>query len=290
MNIATHAFARPTVWTQTGEQLRRLLQPEAKPRRFGLIGFYKPKEAGMLKEVLRFPYPFAGWSLGKTGDGFWWEDAVQTCLVSVGELAASDGSGLLAHFGLDATTSLPAVAWVRRDDELSFVVGRPPHPDAFVSFVYQHLDVSLRITNRDHRPAQVWWLDGHSARKQLVLQPGETAERHSYVSHRWYAWAEATEGTILSEPASLGSITLANPGEAHELVLEPRCVDANGHCAQWKHQGECERNPGYMRGACPRSCPGGCDVWGWLYGVGLARLHEPLACWADAACAIATRE
>ena len=77
-------------------QLRRLLQPEGGVRRVGLIGFYRRGEEAALKQGLRFPYPFAGWSLAHQGDGFWWEDAVQTVLVSVGELASNEGQALLA--------------------------------------------------------------------------------------------------------------------------------------------------------------------------------------------------
>ena len=81
------------------EGLRRLLQPAAGERRWGLVGFYRRGEEGRLKQGLRFPYPFAGWSVGSQGSGFWWEDAIQTCLVSIGELAANtETGGLLAHY------------------------------------------------------------------------------------------------------------------------------------------------------------------------------------------------
>jgi hypothetical protein len=142
----------------------------------------------------------------------------------------------------------------------------------------------VRVANRDHRDALVWWIDGHHAKRQGVIKPGETFERSSFISHRWFCWPENTEGNLLTEGASLGEITLERVGEVHELVLEPRCIDSNGHCAQWKALGECERNRAYMQSACSRAC-GGCDSWGWLYPIGLARAHETLACWADSACA-----
>ena len=84
---------------RTLEQLRRLLRPPAGAR-YGLVGFYRRGEEATLKQLLRFPYPFAGWSLAAQGDGFWWEDALQTALVSVGDLASNEGRQLLEHFGL----------------------------------------------------------------------------------------------------------------------------------------------------------------------------------------------
>lgn len=279
---------------RTLEQMRRILQPHGvapaaglqRPR-FGLVGFYRRGEEASLKEHLRFPYPFAGWSLGAQGDGFWWEDAVQTLLVSVGELASNEGAALLEHFGVGkgGDVRLPAVAWVRTDAALSFEMAPPLRDaDAFVAWVYGFLGASVRIVNRDHRRAVVWWLDGHHAKQQGVVEAdGGTFERSSFISHRWYVWPEGTEGNILSQEASLGEITLSRVGEIHDLQLSARCIDSNGHCHQWKHLGECEKNRGYMSTACRRSC-GGCDGWDWLYPLGLAQLHEKLDCWADAAC------
>ena len=137
---------------------------------------------------------------------------------------------------------------------------------------------------------QVWWLDGHSAKKQGVVKGnGGVFERSSFISHRWYTWPEQTEGSLLTPGASLGDLTLSRVGEVHELVLEPKCVDSNGHCAQWRQLGECEKNAGYMGTACPNAC-GGCDAWGWLYPLGLATLHGTLQCWEDTSgCAVSRR-
>jgi curved DNA-binding protein CbpA len=279
---------------RTLEQLRRLLQPHGvaadalrRPRN-GLVGFYRRGDEASLKEGLRFPYPFAGWSLGAQGDGFWWEDALQTVLISVGDLASNEGRALLEHFGVaGGHVQLPAVAWVRTDEAMSFEMA-PPHvndAEAFVGWVYGHLGASLRIVNQDSRRGVVWWLDGNHAKKQGEVEPnGGTFERASFISHRWYIWPEGTEGNLLSHEAAMGEITLSRLGEVHELVLEPKCLDANGHCSQWKHLGECERNPGFMRSGCKRSC-GSCDGWDWLYPLGLGPLHERLQCWVDAACA-----
>ena len=274
---------------RTLEQLRKLLQPEGSTPRFGLVGFYRRGQEGALKQHLRFPYPFAGWSLATQGDGFWWEDALQTVLISVGDLASNEGAALLAHFGVDTAQSnvrLPAVAWVHTDPKMSFemALSLPTH-QSFVAWVYDHIPASVRIVNNDHREATVWWLDGHQAKNQGVIAAyGGTYERSSFVSHRWYCWPSSTEGNILSPGASLGDITLSRVGDVHELILSPACIDSNGHCAQWKGLGECERNPGYMREACFKSC-GSCDHWGWLYPLGLAQLHAKLACWAEPACA-----
>ena len=53
-----------------------------------------------------------------------------------------------------------------------------------------------------------------------------------------------------------GTITIENLGELHTLHVQPKCLDKNGHCGQWKGLGECEKNAGYMAAACARSCGG----------------------------------
>jgi hypothetical protein len=52
---------------RTLDGLRRLLQP-ASGARFGLVGFYRRGADETLKKGLRFPYPFAGWSLAAAGE------------------------------------------------------------------------------------------------------------------------------------------------------------------------------------------------------------------------------
>ena len=204
----------------------------------------------------------------------------------MGELASNDGKLLLDHFGLTSSSRLPAVAWVNKDADLSFELTDALHThEQFVSWVYRFLGASIRIVNNDHRDAKVWWLDGTSAKPQgTVKANGGVFERSSFVSHRWYCWAEDTQGSLLTPGASLGDLTLTNVGEVHELKITPKCVDSNGHCMQWRQLGECERNKAYMSSACYHSC-GACDQWGWLYPIGLANIHEKLQCWADQACA-----
>ena len=136
--------------------LRKLLHPPAQPARYGLVGFYRRGDERSLKQMLRFPYPFAGWSLATTGDGFWWEDALQTVLVSVGDSLSNEGKALLDHFGVDASAGLPAVAWVHNTSDLTFELTRTLHShEAFVGWVYRFLGASIRIVNRDHRDALV---------------------------------------------------------------------------------------------------------------------------------------
>ena len=52
---------------RTLDGLRRLLQ-SASGARFGLVGFYRRGSEASIKNMLRFPYPFAGWSLAAAGD------------------------------------------------------------------------------------------------------------------------------------------------------------------------------------------------------------------------------
>jgi hypothetical protein len=39
-----------------------------------------------------------------------------------------------------------------------------------------------------------------------------------------------------------------------DTVQVPTAKDTNDYCADWASKGECEKNPGYMLGACPTSC------------------------------------
>ena len=119
--------------------LKALLQdPNGRPVKVGLVGFYAAGDADSLKR-LRFPYPFAGWSDPHQGAGFWWEDAIQTCLVSVGTTNLE--SELLKHFGITGATKLPVVAWVKKDAALSYddVSMAGFVHETFVSWVYERL-------------------------------------------------------------------------------------------------------------------------------------------------------
>lgn len=263
------------------EQLRRhLFAPNGTAIRYGLVGFYRAGEEGTLKERLKFPYPFAGWSLGREGSGFWWEDELQTFLVPLGQ-STNELSELSKHFGLSHSSQLPAVAWVRKEAAMGFELARPASSRDLVDWVYQRLSSTIRIVNHDHRPAKVWWLDGHSAKPMGTANAhGGVFSHSSFVSHSWFCWAESTEGRVLGRGAALGELTVSRVGQEHVLELWPRCVDANGHCGQWQQKGECERNPGYMDAQCPRSC-GQCEGWDWLYELRLGSLHQPLACWAN---------
>ena len=37
-------------------------------------------------------------------------------------------------------------------------------------------------------------------------------------------------------------------------TLDPPCEDKAMHCELWASRGECEQNPSYMRGVCPKTC------------------------------------
>ena len=172
---------------------------------------------------------------------------------------------------------------MRKDAALSFEVASSGFRSnrEMVEWVYLRLASSLRVVNRDHRPAKVWWLDGHSAKPIGSVPPyGGEFVHSSFVSHSWFFWPESTEGRVLGKNAALGEITISRVGEEHVLVLENKCLDTNGHCGQWQGLGECTRNPAYMEQQCPRSC-GHCDAWAWLYELSLGVLHAPLACWAS---------
>ena len=259
--------------------LKALLQdPNGRPVKVGLVGFYAAGDADSLKR-LRSPYPFAGWSDPHQGAGFWWEDAIQTCLVSVGTTNLE--SELLRHFGITGATKLPVVAWVKKDAALTYddVSMAGFVHETFVSWVYERLHASVKIVNDDFRDAKIWWISGGSAKEMGVAKArGGTFEHSTFLSHKWVAWPVAAEGRVLGVDSLQGSLTIENLGELHTLHVKPKCLDKNGHCGQWKGLGECEKNAGYMAAACARSC-GGCDGYDWLFELGLGELHERVRCW-----------
>ena len=138
----------------------------------GLVGFYAAGDADSLKR-LRFPYPFR-LERPAPGRGFWWEDAIQTCLVSVGTTNLE--SELLKHFGITGATKLPVVAWVKKDAALSYddVSMAGFVHETFVSWVYERLHASVKIVNDDFRDAKIWWISGGSAKEM----GGRSARRH----------------------------------------------------------------------------------------------------------------
>ena len=123
---------------------KHLLAPNGTAVRHGLIGFYRVGEEALLKDRLKFPYPFAGWSLGREGSGFWWEDELQTFLVPLGA-STNEASELSRHFGLTHTSELPAVAWVRKEAALGFELHRPQSAPSLVEWVYMRLASSLKV-------------------------------------------------------------------------------------------------------------------------------------------------
>jgi len=48
------------------------------------VGFVRRGEDAHLRSTLRFPYPFAGWSNSREGNGFWWEDVLQSFIGNIG--------------------------------------------------------------------------------------------------------------------------------------------------------------------------------------------------------------
>ena len=80
---------------------------------------------------------------------------------------------------------------MRKDAALSFEMASPGLGSnrEMVEWVYLRLASRLRIINRDHRPAKVWWLDGHSAKPIGSVAPyGGEFKHDTFVSHAWYLW------------------------------------------------------------------------------------------------------
>jgi len=82
-----------------------------------------------------------------------------------------------------------------------------------------------------------------------------------------------------SDEGGCGHAALRSQCPAWKQPRERTCADKDGNCKLWSGSGECDKNPGFMTGACPKSC-GQCDaqkiaaVPAWSRGLALSHGEE----------------
>ena len=79
------------------------------------------------------------------------------------------------------------------------------------------------------------------------------------MQHRPLALLLGLGGAFANQEAHAAPFFEAAAAAAKQVLVMLECSDENGGCSTWAAGGECERNPGFMHGACRKSC-GRCEL------------------------------
>ena len=124
--------------------------------------------------------------------------------------------------------------------------------DAFVEWVWSHLEVPLRIRNECPEAVRVNWIHGGHVKELLDLKAREQAERVVFLAHTLHAERIDRKGHTISEGSSLLIHTVVNESD---MVIRPvACLDLSSDCEDWTRKGECRNNKRFMATECPKSC------------------------------------
>mmetsp|Transcript_7494 Transcript_7494/g.15281 ORF Transcript_7494/g.15281 Transcript_7494/m.15281 type:complete len:547 (+) Transcript_7494:196-1836(+) len=222
---------------------------------------YKTEQHVMDEMV--FPYPFAGMSPQK----IWWEDVLQTVMIRFhGDTAPDDLSNLLGidntkpqtrpifMLGKQGQTLAPTYHWKRTETTIR---------QHLEDWVWEHLQVELHFINHHDHPVEIFWIDGTKAKIKIErLEPNESKDLLSYMTHEWYIrdlrvdsrtdspgrWKLTHESTLLSYKV----LSAKSPVYLH--IPRRTCYDLSGHCIFWSQRLECHKNPRFMQEQCPLTC------------------------------------
>jgi hypothetical protein len=216
-------------------------------------------------EEIVFPYPFAGMS----SQGIWWEDSLQTALVRFHRK-----NDVADFFGIPSGDELreqgkPIFVFGRRgqtmnnDSVKSWPRIQTNDRKAFETWAWEQIQILVLFVNHHSHPVEIYWIHGTRAHlKETSLDPGATFRHTTMLTHEWHA-RDARVDTHpsspgrwkLTEESTIKSWKFTNDTSPQTLIIPRRlCFDLSGHCTFWKHQGDCNRNPGFMNSQCPLSC------------------------------------
>jgi curved DNA-binding protein CbpA len=218
----------------------------------------------LVDDEIVFPYPFAA----KSSQGIWWEDLLQTVKVRF-----QKQNDLTKHFNIPngdsmRTTGKPIFVFGKRGQTLDepWAQIETDSRTAFENWVWEQIQVKLHFVNRHDFPVELYWIHGSRAHERSPIQPGDTVEHTSMLSHEWYARDARVDSRHdspgrykLTQESSLGSWKIVNDTSPQEIVIEtPICFDLSGHCLFWKQQGACTKNSVFMCEQCRLSCKNSC--------------------------------
>jgi len=209
-----------------------------------------------------FPYPFAAMS----EQGVWWEDKVQAVKVRFNKQ-----NSLTRHFGIPSGKTMreqkrPIFVFGKRGQPLSeaanFARLETNNRKDFETWVWKQLEITVDFINEHPYAVELLWMHGSRGHSKKTLEPGETETHTTMLNHEWWV----RDARVDTRPDSPGRYRLSRQSmvavwkitsdEPHQrLVIHPKnCLDLSGHCPFWKSQGECRKNPDFMREVCLLSC------------------------------------
>ena len=199
----------------------------------------------------RFPYPFAD---KLDPHGIWWEDVLQTAKT---RLTDADGqpSRIAKKLNLDVRRGCPQVVFAGNGTDLfgEMDVLRRPTRQALEEWLWPKLQTRVRFENDSPHTIRTWWVHGGHAKDPMDVAPGATLERNAYVSHL-FAVRDVRAGGPLTKESCLNWQHVDSDANPFVIRAAPKCQDWHGDCGAWGDAGECERNDGFMRKFCHRTC------------------------------------
>jgi DnaJ domain/ShK domain-like len=226
-----------------------------------LIVFTTPGDVEtIVDDEICFPYPFAGLS----EQGIWFEDLLQTTKIRYNVMNA-----LTRHFNVPTGDSMrkrgePIFLFGRRGQPLkpeSFTRLQTKSRDVFDKWMWKQIEVEIHFQNHHAHPVELFWIHGQRAHDKGTIQPGEGMLVTTMLTHEWWV-RDARVDTRHDSPGrhklskeSMVAIWKIKDDQQRDYIIHPKtCIDLSGHCTWWSRQGECSKNPEFMRAECPLTC------------------------------------
>lgn len=226
-----------------------------------LLCFITPLSEKIANDEIVFPYPFAHMS----SQGIWWEDLLQTV-----QIRFYRSNELSQYFGVssDDVNKKPLFIFAKRGTQLTPDTAKKlprlhtASREEFDEWTWKRIEMEVIFVNNHDHLVEVYWIHGNRAHITMKLKPGERVSHRSMLSHEWY-FRDARVDTFpntpgrykLSDGSSLGSVKILKDTEPQEIIIPRKtCFDLSGHCTFWKGQGECRKNPNFMKEHCRKTC------------------------------------
>jgi len=229
-----------------------------------MICFYTPPLESHVMDEMVYPWPFAAMS----SQGIWWEDLLQTTVVRYhrsNELTEFFGvpkgdvlDKPLFLFGKRGQKFRDPATWERR---LS-----TDNREVFDAWVWESLEVPIIFVNKHDHPVEMYWVHERRANLRGIIQPGETLEQRTKLSHEWWVRDIRTDTGFdspgrykMTDQTCLYSVKILDDTRFQYTIPKRECFDLSGHCPHWNRRGiECDTNPSFMNQYCSLTC-GRCE-------------------------------
>ena len=241
------------------EQLKTImLDDNERLERNLLISFVTPgKIETHVQDEMVFPYPFAGMSSQR----IWWEDVIQTV-----QIRFHRSSELSRFFGIPDAEALtePVFLFGRRGEPLSDAFARlsTMNRNTFETWVWKQIEIEVEFVNDHPHPVEVYWIHHSRATLKMTLDPGESNNLITMLSHEWWVRDARTDTRPdspgrykLTDNTCLANWKILNDTNPQRFVIQPKaCYDLSGHCTFWWSQMECTKNPNFKAEQCQKTC------------------------------------